>query len=120
MQSPFFDQTSNNAVLRTQAQFNPAMYYLLQSREAFEERLQAMQGLQFVVVEEPKPLTSELGHDSGVWVIQKQVKRQGDDGKDEISVLGTYFVVGENIYQAPSIKDVIGSKVVSIVNCPIE
>ena len=112
MQSPFFDQTSNNAVLRTQAQYNPAMLYLLHSREAFEERLRDMQGVHFVVVEEPQRLRPEQGGDSGIWVLRKQDRRKGEGAKDVITVLGTYFIIGENVYQAPSVGDIIGSKLV--------
>lgn len=115
MQSPFFDQTSNNAVLRTQAQYNPAMLYLLHSREAFEERLRDMQGVHFVVAQEPQRLRPEQGGDSGIWIIRKQDRRKGEGTKDVITVLGTYFVIGENIYQAPSVGDIIGSKMVGLL-----
>lgn len=49
---------------------------------------------------------------SGVWVIRKQdrKKRQGMD--DEITPFSAYFVVGENIYMAPSVQNVLGSRMV--------
>ena len=112
MQSPFFDQTSNNAVLRTQAQYNPAMLYLLHSREAFEERLREMQGVHFIVVDEPRQLRPEQGGDSSIWIIRKQDRRKGEGANDVITILGTYFIIGENIYQAPSVGSIIESKMV--------
>ena len=111
MQSPFFDLTSNNAALRTQAQFNPAMVYLLQSREAFEERLRTMQGLEFMVVNQTG---AGSGFTTGVWNVRKQNRHKRPGLEDEILILGTYFIIGENIYQAPALADVISSKLVSL------
>ncbi|KAF2454384.1 MED6 mediator sub complex component-domain-containing protein [Lineolata rhizophorae] len=111
MESPFFDRTSNNWAIRSQAQFNESMQHLLASREAFETRLREMPGLEFMVVAEPQPAP---GGDNGIWIIRKQQRRKRGPGLDDrITVLGTYFVIGENIYQAPSTEDVIGSKILS-------
>ncbi|KAH0566267.1 hypothetical protein GP486_000342 [Trichoglossum hirsutum] len=114
--SPFYDQTSNNATLTTQATYNASMVHILQTREAFEARLRTMQGLEFMVAFEPPPRTvgSQDGSEN-VWVIRKQNrrKRQGaaaGAAEDEVTVLGSYFVVNENIYMAPSVGNVIGSK----------
>lgn len=107
MQSPFFDHTSNNNVIRTQAEFNPGMHHLLASRASFEERLRTMQGLEFVVVDGPKP-----DADTGVWVINKQVRRKRAGQHDDLAIMGTYFVVGENIYQAPSVLDIVQNRLV--------
>ena len=41
---------------------------------------------------------------------QDRVKRAPRD--DEISVQATYFMVGENIYQAPSVYDIVGNHLV--------
>lgn len=113
MQSPFFDLTSNNAALRTQAQFNPALIYLLQSREAFESRLRTIQGLEFIVVGEPKDVN---GSSTSVWNIRKQYRRKAPGSEDELSVLGTYFIVGENVYQAPCLEDVLTSRLVCLIS----
>lgn len=55
--------------------------------------------------------------DSGIWVIRKQMRRKGSgrDDDDEVTVLGCYFLVGENIYMAPSIANVIGSRLVRLL-----
>ncbi len=88
------------------------MVYLLQTREAFEARLRTMQGLEFMVVAEPQQLQEG---DTGVWTIRKQVRRKQQGAEDELTVLATYYVIGENIYQAPSLENMIGSKIVSRV-----
>ena len=109
-QSPFFDQTSNNAVLYNQATFNPNMLPIIQTREAFEGRLKTMSGLEFVVAQEPAEMAPGTG--TGVWVIRKQTRRKRQSEEDEITVHSTYFVVGENIYMAPALSDVVGSRLV--------
>lgn len=113
-QSPFFDRTSNNAVLFSQAMFNPSMMHLIQTREAFEGRLKTMTGLEFIVAQEPAEMAPGTG--TGVWVIRKQTRRIKQVGECEISVHSSYFVVGENIYMAPSLADVIASRTLSIVS----
>lgn len=111
-ESPFFDQTSNNAVIRNQSAFNQGMAACMGTRETFEGRLKTMAGLEFMISQEPAEKTPGTG--TGVWVIRKQTrrKRQGED--DEITVHSTYFVVGSNVYMAPTLADVIGSRMVSL------
>jgi mediator of RNA polymerase II transcription subunit 6 len=70
-----------------------------------------MQGLEFVVAAEP----SAGANDNGVFVIRKQRRRKGAgrNGDDEIIPLANYFVIGENIYMAPSVGDVLGTRMLS-------
>ncbi|KAI0433072.1 MED6 mediator sub complex component-domain-containing protein [Xylaria sp. FL1042] len=110
-QSPFFDQTSNNAVLANQAMFNPAMFHLIQTREAFEGRLREMSGLEFIVAQEPAETAPGTG--TGVWVIRKQTRRKRDP-EDEIIVHATYYIVGENIYMAPTLAQVLSFRMTTI------
>lgn len=115
--SPFFDGTSNNAILTTQANFNPSMAHLMQTREAFEGRLRTMQGLEFSVAVEPSQKVAPVAGgavqaNSGAWVIRKQMRRKRPGLEDEVTVLGTYFVIGENIYMSPSVGKVLGSRLV--------
>lgn len=111
-ESPFFDATSNNATITTQAFHNPALYYLLQTREAFEGRLRTMQGLEFMVVHDPSDNGAKL-ENSGVWVIRKQNRRKRPGAEDEITPVSSYYVVGENIYMASSLGNVLGARLVS-------
>ncbi|RDW89148.1 hypothetical protein BP6252_01180 [Coleophoma cylindrospora] len=112
--SPFFDQTSNNAVLFSQAMFNQNMLHVIQTREAFEGRLQTMSGLEFIVAQEPAEMAPGTG--TGVWVIRKQTRRKRQGQEDEIVVHASYFVVGENIYMAPAASDVLAGRMLSILS----
>ncbi|KAI1173673.1 MED6 mediator sub complex component-domain-containing protein [Nemania sp. FL0916] len=110
-QSPFFDPTSNNAVLANQAMFNPAMFHLIQTREAFEGRLREMSGLEFIVAQEPAETAPGAG--TGVWVIRKQTRRKRDP-EDDITVHSSYYIVGENIYMAPTLAQVLSFRMTTI------
>ncbi|KAL8848327.1 MAG: hypothetical protein Q9221_006630 [Calogaya cf. arnoldii] len=110
--SPFFDATSNNATITTQAQHNPAQFYLIQTREAFEARLRTMQGLEFIVAHDPSENGSKPDN-SGAWLIRKQHRRKRNGVEDEISAISSYYVVGENIYMAPSLSNILGARLLS-------
>lgn len=110
-ESPFFERTSNNAVIMSQAMNNMSMYHFIQTREAFEGRLKTMSGLEFIVGEEPAETGPGMG--TGVWVIRKQTRRKRHHEPDEITLHSSYFVVGENIYMAPTLGDILASRIVS-------
>ncbi|KAK2590389.1 Mediator of RNA polymerase II transcription subunit 6 [Conoideocrella luteorostrata] len=112
-ESPFFERTSNNAVIMNQAMNNVAMYHYIQTREAFEGRLKTMSGLEFIVGEEPAETGPGMG--TGVWAIRKQTRRkQQYQEDDEITVHASFFVVGENIYMAPTMADILASRIMTI------
>ncbi|KAL8951151.1 MAG: hypothetical protein Q9222_002858 [Ikaeria aurantiellina] len=113
-QSPFFDATSNNATITTQATHNPALFYLIQTREAFEGRLRTMQGLEFMVTQDPSDNGTKI-ENSGVWVIRKQNRRKKAGAEDEIIPISSYYVVGENIYMAPTLGNILTARVLSTV-----
>ena len=110
-ESPFFDAISNNATLTTQAFNNPNMYYIIQTRTDFEARLRTMQGLEFMVIYDPSDNGTKV-ENSGVWVIRKQNRRKRQGMQDEITPISSYYVVGENVYMAPSVGNIIGSRIV--------
>ncbi|KAE8446631.1 hypothetical protein EG329_011824 [Mollisiaceae sp. DMI_Dod_QoI] len=112
--SPFFDPTSNNNIISTQAQFNPSLMSVVSTRIAFEAHLRTMSGVEFMISEQPAEMTPGAG--TGVWVIRKQTRRKRQPEEDEITVHSTYFVVGENIYMAPAVADVLGSRMLSIMS----
>lgn len=116
--SPFFERTSNNAVVFSQAMNNMTMYHFIQTREAFEGRLKTMAGLEFVVGEEPAETGPGMG--TGVWVIRKQTRKKSAqyDRPDEITIHASYFVVGEHIYMAPRLSDILASRLVSPQSSP--
>jgi mediator of RNA polymerase II transcription subunit 6 len=109
--SPFFDPTSNNATLETQAMHNQSMLQHIQTRTAFEARLKTMAGLEFIIAQEPAETNPGAG--TGVWVIRKQTRRKRPGEEDEITVHSSYFVVGENIYMATALSNILGSRMAS-------
>ncbi|CAM1508198.1 Fc.00g050460.m01.CDS01 [Cosmosporella sp. VM-42] len=111
-ESPFFERTSNNAIIMSQAMNNMAMYHFITTREAFEGRLKTMSGLEFIVGEEP--METGPGAGTGVWVIRKQTRRKRYDDDDEITLHSSYFVVGDNIYMAPTLGDILASRIMTI------
>ncbi|KAI1390923.1 MED6-domain-containing protein [Hypoxylon trugodes] len=110
-ESPFFDRTSNNAVLYNQAMWNESMKPLIQTRERFEGRLREMSGLEFIVAQEPAEMGPGMG--TGVWVINKQTRRKREP-EDEITVHSTYYLIGENVYMAPTLADILGFRMTTI------
>ncbi|KAK4093529.1 hypothetical protein Purlil1_1863 [Purpureocillium lilacinum] len=111
-ESPFFERTSNNAVITSQAMNNISMYHYIQTREAFEGRLKTMSGLEFIVGEEPAETGPGMG--TGVWVIRKQTRKKQYQEEDEITVHASFLVVGENIYMAPTLADILASRIMTI------
>ncbi|TLS26937.1 hypothetical protein PpBr36_04517 [Pyricularia pennisetigena] len=114
--SPFFDPTSNNAVVFSQAVRNQSQLHIIATRQAFEARLREMSGLEYIVAQEPAETGPGMG--TGVWVIRKQTRRKVKDSNgfpapDEIEVHSDYFVVGENIYMAPSLANILSSRILT-------
>lgn len=78
-----------------------------------------MSGLEYIVAYDPLQTQAKnadgqfAAQPSNVWVIRKQQRRKRPGMDDEVSVLATYFVVGENIYMAPSVASVVSSRLVS-------
>ena len=58
-----------------------------------------MSGLEYMVAFEPQR--------QGEWVIRKQNRRKRQGMEDEVTILGTYFIVGFTIYPAPTVSDAI-------------
>lgn len=109
--SPFCDKMSNNWAVFTQANNNyPTIgIKLLHSREAFEEAVRAIGGLEYMVVDGPPPGTNA----ESIFIIRKQYRTKGRNGvPDTVQILGTYFVVGDRIMQAPSLEDVFRNRIV--------
>lgn len=114
--SPWCDPTSNNKTIMAQALYNPNLAAVVGTREAFEAHLKSMSGLEYVVAEAPAETGPGMG--TGVWVIRKQTrKKRGGNLEDEITVHADYFVIGENIYAAPSFADIMGSRLVGVDSC---
>lgn len=70
-----------------------------------------MQGLEYMVTHDPSD-NGQTIENSGVWVIRKQNRRKRQGSDDDVIPISSYFVVGENIYMAPSVSNVLGSRLV--------
>ncbi|EGE00503.1 Mediator of RNA polymerase II transcription subunit 6 [Trichophyton tonsurans CBS 112818] len=121
-ESPFFDSTSNNATLTLQAMHNENFRQFIETREAFEGRLKTMQGLEFVVAQDPIQEAAAAvaagnapQEPSNIWVIRKQNRRRQPGMQEEVQILATYFVVGDSVYMAPSLMSVVGRRMLSTV-----
>ncbi|KAH0350989.1 MED6-domain-containing protein, partial [Aureobasidium melanogenum] len=113
-ETPFFDPTTKNGLLWKQAEIHPPIWDMCRNRQAFETRLKQMNGVEYLIVGEPQPNPDpSLGPDTGIWVIRKQDRRKRPTQPDEITVLATYYLVGENMYQAPSVYDIVGNHLLS-------
>ncbi|KIH95057.1 Mediator of RNA polymerase II transcription subunit 6 [Sporothrix brasiliensis 5110] len=113
MRSPYFDKTSNNNTVYNQALHNHNMFPVLETRERFEDFLRSMSGVEYIVHQAPAEMAPGTG--TGVWVIRKQLRRKRNDGQpDDLTVYADYFVVGYNIYQAPTLADVLSSRITSM------
>lgn len=91
--SPFYDRSSNNQVLKMQTSFNE------QSRDLKE--LEKMVGIEYRI---------SMAREPDLWAIQKLYRKSPSD----VDLLAVYFVCGENIYQSPSIYNVLVSRLLAI------
>ncbi|CAO3649585.1 unnamed protein product [Mucor hiemalis] len=95
--SPFWDRQCNNQVLSMQTQYND----LRQPYEATVEALRKMTGIEFAVVHEQPP----------VWIIQKRYRR--GPAIDNVNPIATYYIMGANVYQSPTIYSVIANRLLT-------
>ena len=70
-----------------------------------------MAGLEYLVVGDPSNNGTKI-ENSGVWVIRKQNRRKRQGLEDDITPINSYFVIGENVYMAPSVANVLQSRIV--------
>lgn len=109
---------------------NPNMQHVMETREALENTLKMMAGLEFVVARDPlaehaaaceaaaKATPSgqlqpqDIPEVSDIWVIRKQVRRKSHGRPDSVEILATYFIVDETIFMAPSVFRVVGNRMV--------
>ncbi|KAJ1962545.1 Mediator of RNA polymerase II transcription subunit 6, partial [Dimargaris xerosporica] len=87
--SPFWDPTSNNAVLKMQTQFNELQTAQLD--------LKKMTGIEFAVVHEKWPT---------LFIIRKQRRRS----PSEVVPLATFYIINGNIYQSPDLHSVVSNR----------
>ncbi|KAK4550477.1 hypothetical protein LTR36_000056 [Oleoguttula mirabilis] len=119
-EQPFFDWTTKNGLLLSHARKDRESFDTVHNRHAFERNLRKSPGTEYVIVGEPQQIPgAPLGQKNGMWVIRKQDRLRepktsdSDNPYPSTLTLATYFIVGENVYQAPSVADVVGNRVLS-------
>lgn len=133
-ESPFFDWTSKNGLLMDQSKRDMNSWNMVSNRKELEATLRRREGVEFMIVDTPQLVSDKelaaQGTTTGVYVIRKQDRQRvsepylrpphvlvekGPDGKDawELTVLGTYYIVGENVLQAPSVYDIISNRLLT-------
>lgn len=60
-----------------------------------------MTGIEFAIVHEQPP----------VWIIQKRYRRGPQP--DDVNPIATYYIMGANVYQSPTIYSVIANRLVT-------
>jgi mediator of RNA polymerase II transcription subunit 6 len=106
------------------------MWNISNDRVRFEDYLRKRVGVEYMIVAEPQPVADKdlagQGVTTGVWVIRKQDRQRASEARTrpgkflegdwQIEVLGTYFIVGENVYQAPSVFSIIENRLLSAMS----
>lgn len=100
-ESPFYDRTSNNQVLRMQFQFQapPANIH---PQRYIQDKLTEMTGIEFVIAYMREP---------DFWVIRKQNRT----GPESTITEQDFYIIGANVYQAPKVYDLLSSRLLSSV-----
>ena len=115
--SPFFDWTTKNGLLVQQARQDQWAWLNMHDRSKVEAELTDRSGQEYMIVEGEGMEFDKEGKPTkgGVWVIRKQERTKGapPNGKDNLETLATYYIVGENVYQAPSVGDILGTRLLS-------
>src|SRR2546421_4128250 len=116
-QSPFFDRQSNNSSVFQQALSDYRFAHWLNTRESFEAQLRRISGLEYVFAYDPLAMNIQIDGPNGkefsnVWVIKKQERAKRAGQEDQVTVLGFYYIVGDAIYQAPSVAKILTNRMV--------
>lgn len=101
-ESPFYDRTSNNQVLKMQFQFQQVPPNV-HPQEYLRQKLVEMVGVEFIIAYVKEP---------DFWIVRKQKRLSPSN----VAVQQDYYIVGANIYQAPKIYDILSSRLLSSIN----
>ncbi|KAK5693229.1 Mediator of RNA polymerase II transcription subunit 6 [Elasticomyces elasticus] len=109
-ESPFIDPTTKNGTLWGQVEKSVDLYRLYHDRAALEAALARSKGPEYVIAYGPQAVTDkgvQPGQKSNIWVLRRQERLEAKDKTYSLTELrGTYYIVNESIYQAPSLADV--------------
>lgn len=98
-ESPFYDRTSNNQVLRMQFQFQQIPPNVHPQRY-LQSKLTEMVGIEFIVAHVREP---------DFWIIRKQRRLDPNTTLTEQD----YYIIGANVYQSPKIYDILSARMLS-------
>lgn len=130
-ESRFFDHSTKNGLFISQAASNFVQWEISNNRKAFENNLRQRAGPEYMIVGEPQLVADKAlaaqGVKTGIYVIRKQDRQKAPpgasqrnpppgvsyDGVWELTTLATYFIAGINVYQAPSVYDAVGNRLLS-------
>ncbi|KAK5109258.1 hypothetical protein LTR62_007240 [Meristemomyces frigidus] len=110
----FFDHTSNNGILFGQSRSHMPTYQKVHAMGGVEESLRKLKGKQYVITEKPQQVKvsgQAALEPSNVWVLREQERLD----VDETETRGTFFIVNENVYKAPSVADVVGNRMLGAI-----
>ncbi|KAK5730293.1 Mediator of RNA polymerase II transcription subunit 6 [Elasticomyces elasticus] len=118
-ESPFFDPTTKNGTLWGQVEKSVDLYRLYHDRAALEAALARSKGPEYVIAYGPQAVTDKgvpPGQKSNIWVLRRQERLEAKDKSlSSTELRGTYYIVNESIYQAPSVADVVGNRMLSAI-----
>ncbi|OAQ35132.1 MED6-domain-containing protein [Linnemannia elongata AG-77] len=89
-QSPFWDPSCNNAIIRMQTQFN--------NLGEMTQKLKEQRGLEFALIHERYPT---------LFIIQKQERK----GPDWVLPMDIYYVLNGSIYMNPDIQTLLSNRI---------
>ncbi|TNY19008.1 mediator of RNA polymerase II transcription subunit 6 [Rhodotorula diobovata] len=99
--SPFFDKRSNNATLRMQMMFaNGGMQGVDEEKE-----LRRLTGLEFAISPLSRP-------QDDLFIVLKRQRTSPDNA----TVLGAFYILNGNVYQAPSLFEVLNERVLTSIH----
>ncbi|KAF2859236.1 MED6-domain-containing protein [Piedraia hortae CBS 480.64] len=137
----FFDFTTKNGAAFSQATSDLASWNRVHDRDAFEAALRKQVGTEYIIAGAAEPIQVKKtgpgangtkfiaaggtpgapAPTAGVWVIRKQDRIVQDRRPDpdnpfpETDILETYYIVGENVYKAPSVADVVENRMLGVM-----
>lgn len=106
--SPWFEPMSINVSVLNNLALDANGQQVMNDRKLWDERLRReTQGTQFMIVGEPQA-------EGQPWVLQRHNKVRAEDGKKiDTHVEGTWYFQGTRVLMAPSLLDVVQSRLVS-------
>ncbi|KAH3685102.1 hypothetical protein WICPIJ_003922 [Wickerhamomyces pijperi] len=98
-ESPFYDRSCSNSTVKMQYQNLPEIQL---TPNLLAQEMQKLTGVEFIITH---------SHKEQFWIIRKQHRLS----QTEALPLADYYVIGANIYMAPTVKDVISSRLLATV-----